>query len=180
MEKIREGEFRSYDVSVPEMIEWTKKFLPYVGYELLPEDYIGFVRPDFRARRRAGDKTFEVIGVVRGGIDEAVEGYARLLAMKATLGDEPDYVLVLPPVNEYLLIEFLMEDKGKWFYEIKKHQFMMWLGNPTQETMWCILGSPRDTRFNDFFVLTKMNIDFYIGMKLAQEEWAEEEAEYER
>jgi hypothetical protein len=173
--KVREGEFRSYDFSTEEILAWAKKFLSYVGYELLPPQYIGFTQPDIHAKRGEGEKTYEIVAMVGSGLGEVVDNYAKLSSLKTSLGEKADYVLILPPVNEYLLIEFLTEDKGRWFYEIKDREFMMWLGNPQEETMWCILGSPRDNKFNDFFIfpVKGMSFDAFIAMRLAREEWEE-------
>ncbi|MEE9202694.1 MAG: hypothetical protein V3U31_05845 [Dehalococcoidia bacterium] len=173
--QVREGDFRIWDISPEEALSGVKKFLEYAGYELLPEDYIGFLRPDFRARRQASGKEHQVVGVVASGIEDAVEGCTRLMAMKAVLGDAADYALALPMVNEYLLIEFFMEDKGRWYFGMKDHELMMWLLKPDEEVTWCILGSPRDRHFNNFFVLSDFSVEQYISAKLLPDILAEEE-----
>lgn len=173
--RVREGEFRIWDISPEQVLAGAKKFLEYVGYELLPEDYIGFVRPDFRARRKASGKEYQVVGVVARGLEEAVPACARLLSLKAVLGDAADYVLALPMVNEYLLIEFFMEDKGRWYFGMKDNELMMWLLKPDEDVTWCILGSPRDRHFNNFFVLSKFSIEQYINAKLLPQLLEEEE-----
>lgn len=173
--KVREGDFRIWDVPREEVIKGVRHFLEYVGYELMPLDCIGFVCPDFRARRKAGDKEYQVVGVVGKSLDDVIEGCARLLAIKAVLGEAPDYVVALPPVNEYLLIEFFIEEKGRWFFAMKEHGISLWLHNPNDDTTWCILGSPKDRHFNNYFVLTTMSIDQYINMKLTKELLLEEE-----
>ena len=177
-ERIKEGDFRHYDFSVAEVLEATEKFLKYVGYELLPREWVGFVQPSFRARRKAGEKTYELVGVVMKGLEESVQGCAQLQALKAVLGEEIDYALVLPPVNEYLLLEFLQEEKGRWFFGMKEQGLMMWLCNPANDSLWCILGAPRDRRFDNYFILTKFQVEPVISQRLSAQLLAEEEEEY--
>lgn len=167
---IREtGPFRSWVFSREAVLAGTEKFLKYVGYQLQTPGSIGFVQPDLHAKRPEGKKAHEVVAVVRASLEQAVEGYAQLAAIRASLGESADYALVLPPVNEFLLIQFLTNDKGRWFYEIKKLQFMMWLCNPDQEAMWCIVGGPRDRLFEHYFVYADQAIDPYIAMRLSKE-----------
>jgi hypothetical protein len=108
--------------------------------------------------------------VVRQSLDEAEDALAKLTAMKAVLGESADYVLVLPPVSEYLMIELLIAEQGKLFYEIKRQQFMVWLCNPERETTTCLLGSTRDQLFNDYFAGGKsVAFDQFISMRLFQQ-----------
>ncbi|MDP6101113.1 MAG: hypothetical protein QGH66_06835 [Dehalococcoidia bacterium] len=164
--QVREGDFRIWDISPEAALCGVKDFLEYAGYELQPEDYIGFLRPDFRARRQDKGKEFQVVGVLANGIEDAVLGCIRLMAMKAVLGDAADYALAMPMVNEYLMIEYFMEDRGRWYFAMKDHEIMMWLLKPDEEITWCILGSPRDRHFNNFFVLPDFSVEQYINAKL--------------
>ena len=174
-ERIKEGEFREWYFPTPEILEWTKEFLQIAGYELEPPCYIGFVQPDFHAKRKTEKRSYEVVGMVRQHFDEALEGFARLLAVKAVLGDRADYVLVLPPVSEYLMLEFFRAEKGRWYFEMKRNKFMLWLSNPDEEFTWCIVGGPQDRLFEEYFALGKMPLDPVLAMQLSREAWEEEE-----
>ena len=108
--------------------------------------------------------------MVRQSLDEAEDALAKLMAVKAILGESVDYVLVLPPVSEYLMIELLTKEQGRLFHEIKRQQFMIWLCNPERETTNCLIGSTRDTLFNDYFAGAKSGaFEQFISMRLFQQ-----------
>ncbi len=119
-ERVSDGEFRHYVFDASEVLAEAQRLLQQVGYELKPTCYIGLVQHDFRAKRKTENGTFEIVGIVRENIDQAVEGLTQLAAIRA-VKQEADCVLVLPPINEYLLIEFLMEEKGRWYFGMKAH-----------------------------------------------------------
>ena len=167
--------FRHYEFTIGEVHKEVERFIQEAGYQLEPPSYIGFVRPSFRARRQTEKTTYEIIGVVGGSIEEAIDGFSKLMAIKAVLGNRPDYVLVLPPINEYLLLEFFRGERGHWYFEVKDHNLMMWLTNPEDETTWSTFGSPRDKYFNEFLVMAKMGIDQILGMQLGRQRLLEEE-----
>ncbi|MBI2957496.1 MAG: hypothetical protein HYY32_01515 [Chloroflexi bacterium] len=176
--RVTEGPFRAYAASVEDVRKGTETFLRSVGYDLASPDYLGFARPDFHARRKEGDKTYEVVLVTEAGIEKAVDGFVRLAAMKASKGPAPDYGLVLPPINEYLLLEWLQNEKGRNFYELKRQDFMLWMYNPVEEAMWSWVGGPRDKAFASHFVLPGFSPDVIVGQRLAwviEEEFEEEE-----
>ena len=52
LKRVSDGEFRHYVFGISELHAETERFLAQVGYELKPADYIGLVRPDFRASCR--------------------------------------------------------------------------------------------------------------------------------
>ena len=161
--------------TVTEVSDGVNKFLKYAGYQLQPSEYIGFVRPQIHTKKESGANTYQLICVVRQGMDEAINGFTDLMAIKAVIGDSADYILVLPPVSEYLMIEFLTEERGQWFFEIKQQEFMIWLCNPDRETTTCLIGSPRDKPLNQYFAAgSVMSFDMYINMKLSQLIWDEE------
>ena len=155
-----------------EVLKESERFLRYVGYQLQPVSYIGFVQPDFHARRQSEPTTYDVVGVVREGLDQAVDALVRLMALKAVLGESVDHVLVLPPVSEYLLIELLTKETGRLLHEIKRQQFMIWLCNPERETTTCLIGSTRDNRFNDYFAGSTSiagGFEQFLMMRLSQQ-----------
>ena len=172
-DRIKEGEFREWYFPTDEILEWVKTFLTHVGYEIQSPSYIGFTSPDFHAKRQTEKYTYEIVGVVRSHFDTALDGLTHLLSMKAVLGDKVDYVLVVPPVSEYLMLEFFRSEEGRWFWEIKDHMFMLWMGNPDEEFVWCLLGGPRDRRFEDYFAASRMALDPLLAMQLAR--WEDEE-----
>lgn len=174
--RVTSGPFRAYDTSIEEVRKGTEVFLQSVGYEFLNPGFIGLVRPDFHVRRQEGDKKYEIVFVLAAGIDQSLDAFIKLAAMKATRGESLEYGVVLPPINEYLLLEWLMEDKGKNFYELKKQEFMLLMYNPAEEAMWSWIGRPKDPTFSQHFVLPGFSPDVIIGQRLA---WVLEEEEEE-
>lgn len=158
-----------------QVLRESERFLQYVGYQLQPVSYIGFVQPDFHAKRQSESATYELIGVVRQSLDEAEDALVKLMATKAVLGESVDYVLALPPVSEYFMIELLTKEQARLFYEIKRQQFMIWLCNPERETTTCLIGSTRDKLFNDYFASPKPGaFEQFLSMRLSQQLLEEE------
>lgn len=177
--RISEGEFRHYVFGAPELHAEVQRFLTQVGYELRPTPYIGLVQPDFRARRKAADRTYELVGLVRDSLDQAIDALVKLSAIKAVRRDL-DCVLVLPPANEYLLIEFLTEEKGRWYFGMKDARLIVWFCNPDNHTTICVIGAPSDQVFQKHFYLSKMSFDDYMSVRashLIQERLLAEEEE---
>jgi hypothetical protein len=152
--KPKEGWHRVYDeepLFTREQVERAlRDFLTYAGYQFSPAEPIGFMKPDLTAYRTADKKRYELIFVIREGINQAVEGLRELAAAKCFRKDTIDYVLVLPPVSEHYLIEFLIE-KEDWYFPIKDHLLQLWLVNPEREKVDCLLGWPRDDDFKHYF-----------------------------
>ncbi|MDP6493863.1 MAG: hypothetical protein QGI09_00245 [Dehalococcoidia bacterium] len=117
--KIREGQFRSYEVSSRQILAGTKKLLKAAGYVFLPTKHIGLVKPTFRAKREWQEGSNEIVGIVRSSIKKAIDGFVYLAAARSVLGDSVEYALVLPPINEYLLLEFLQGDDAKIAFNSK-------------------------------------------------------------
>jgi hypothetical protein len=179
--RISEGEFRHYVFSVPELHAEVQRFLGQVGYESRSTPYIGLVQPDFRARRKTGNSTHELVGMIRDSLDQGIEALVKLAAIKAVRRDL-DCVLVLPPANEYLLIEFLMEEKGRWYFGMKDARLMVWFCNPDNHTTICVIGAPSDKDFQKHFYLSQMSFDDYMSIRashLIQERLLAEEEEEE-
>jgi hypothetical protein len=158
-----------------ELIHTVERFLDYAGYRRNAPKYIGFVRPDIDATKAKDQKEYRIIIVTRSQIEEALDGFRDLLALKYYLGRGCDYVLVLPPVSEFTMIEFLIQ-KEEWYYEIKREGFMIWLCNSGLETVSCIIGWPLNEEFKEYFANpTLANFDHYIGQmagrKLMEEEF---------
>ncbi|MDI6777043.1 MAG: hypothetical protein QMD03_07375 [Syntrophales bacterium] len=173
-DKIREGEFRSWSFPQEKIREWARVFLTDAGYELLPPDYIGFVQPTLHARRKEGERSYEIVGFDAPDMENSPEALAKLAAARATLGQGADYALILPPVNEYLLLEFFRQDRGRWYLAMKDLKIMVWLVNPAEEYVWCITGEPLDKTLLEFFVQGKISADFIIMREINQLLWEDE------
>lgn len=179
LKRVSEGEFRHYVFGLSELHVETERFLSQAGYELRPPGYIGLVQPDFRAKRKAEGRTYELVGLVRESLDQAVDALVKLAAMKAVRHDL-DCVLVLPPANEYLLIEFLTEEKGRWYFGMKDARLIVWFCNPDNHTTICVIGAPSDKGFQKHFYMSKMSFDDYMSIRashLIQERLLAEEEE---
>jgi len=165
--RVSTGAFRHYVFDASEVLNEAKRFLQQVGYELKPPSYIGFVQPDFQARRQTESRSYEIVGIVRENLDQAVEALIKLSAIKA-VKDDVDCVLALPPVNEYLLIEFLKEEEGRWYFAMKDAKLIVWFCNPDEQTTWCVIGAPKDNLFQEHFLFSKMSFDQYMSMMAAE------------
>jgi hypothetical protein len=177
--RISEGEFRHYVFGVPELHAEVQRFLSQVGYESKSNPFIGLVQPDFRAKRRTDNSTYELVGMIRDSLDQGIEALVKLAAIKAAKHDL-DCVLVLPPINEYLLIEFLTEEKGRWYFGMKDARLMVWFCNPDNHTTICVIGAPSDRDFQKHFYLSQMSFDDYMSIRashLIQERLLAEEEE---
>ena len=138
--KIREGQFRSYEVSSRQILAGTRKLLKAAGYVFLPTKHIGLVKPTFRAKREWQEGSNEIVGIVRSSIKKAMDGFVYLAAARSVLGDSVEYALVLPPINEYLLLEFLQGDDAKIGKEIKEQRFILWMYTPTEDALMSFGG----------------------------------------
>jgi hypothetical protein len=163
-QRTSEGEFRHYVFGLPELRAETERFLKQAGYEMKPTKYVGLVQPDFRAKRKAGNGAFELVGMVRENLDQAVEALVKLAAIKAASRDV-DCALVLPPINEYLLIEWLTEESGRWYFGTRDSRIMIWFSNPDDRTTICVLGKPLDQEFLKHFYMSQMSFDDYISIR---------------
>ncbi len=178
--RVSEGEFRHYVFDTSELLAEAQRFLQGVGYELKPTRYIGLIEPDFRAKRKTEGASYKIVGMVRDSLDDAIEALVKLAAMRAADRDI-DCILVLPPINEYLLIEFLMEEKGRWYFGMKDTRLTVWFCNPDDHTTMCVVGAPMDRDFQQHFFMSKMSFDDYMSARashlIAERLLAEEEEE---
>lgn len=142
--KIKEGPFRSYVVSAKEVLSGTRDMLAVAGYSFLPDSYIGFVKPAFRARREYSGRSNEIVAVARPGLNKAADGFTYLTAAYSVLGDAVEYALLLPPINEHLLLDFLRNDGGRMRREIESRHFMLWMYNPAEDAILSFVGASAD------------------------------------
>ena len=162
--RVSEGAFRHYVFDASEVLTEAKRLLQKVGYELKPAAYIGLVQPDLRAKRKVQGRTYEIVGIVQENMEQAVEALIRLAAIRAVRKDI-DCILVLPPINEYLLIEFLTEEKGRWFFGMKDAGLTVWFCNPEEHTTMCVIGAPADPDFHKYFHMGGIGFDGYIAAR---------------
>ncbi|MBI2857457.1 MAG: hypothetical protein HYX90_00145 [Chloroflexi bacterium] len=174
-DRIKEGDFREWSFPIAEILEWVRSFLRDAGYQILPSQSLGFVTPDIFARRSEGGKTYQIVCIGAQHTDSAVAALTRLAAVRSNLGDRADYVLAMPPISEFLMLQFLREAEGRWYFAMKDAKIMMWLANPDQEFTWCVVGEPQDKVFRGMFAGGKMTVDFLLSRELAANRWNEEE-----
>ena len=161
---VSDGEFRHYVFAPSELRTETERFLKQAGYDLKPSKFIGLVQPDFRARRKVGDRALELAGMIRENMEQALDALTKLAAIKAANRDV-DCVLVLPPINEYVLIEWLTDAKGRWYFGTKDSKLMIWFCNPENRTMICVVGSAADRDMVKHFYMSQMSFDEYISIR---------------
>jgi hypothetical protein len=164
--RVSQGVFRHYVFGASELLAEAQRLMEQVGYELKPASHIGFVQPDFRAKRKTATGTYEIVGLVRESLDQAVEALIHLAAIRAVNRDV-DCILVLPPANEYLLIELLTEEKGRWYFAMKDSRLTVWFCNPEEHTTMCVIGAASDKEFQKYFYLSKMSFDAYMSTRAA-------------
>ena len=174
-DRIKDGEFREWSFPIEEILQWVRTFLHDAGYEIVSPEHIGLVMPHIRARRKEEDRTYEIVVVGAQHTDTAIDGLTKLSAAASVLGEKADYVLVMPPISEYLLLDFLRGDKGRWYFAMKDLGLMMWLANPDEEFTWSVVGEPRDKIFREMFAVAKISVDFILMRELTQQRWEEEE-----
>ena len=143
----------AYEFSNQEVLEGVKFFIKYVGYtfEEQKEHHPG--DPDFSAIRTTPEVTYRIIGVLRRNMKEVAEGITYLKKIKEKLGTEgqTEYAIVLPPVQERHLIDYMKADGNKLYRDLQLNKFMLWLCNPTEKSMFCAQGASRDKHVNEYF-----------------------------
>lgn len=169
LQRLRQVPELAYEFDANELRKYCELFLQNMGYHLESPLDINSTPPDFVASRQTEKVTYRIVGMVAQRLDEVANKFEKLIELETTFGSVADYVVVLPPVSERPLIEFLSRDEGEWYHRFKTEQFMAWLCNPEKETMWCILGSPQDKLFDSYFAFPNASFDIMIGMKLSQE-----------
>lgn len=143
----------AYEFSNEEILEAVKYFLKYVGYTLGEKREQWKNNPDFCAKRSEGGITYEVLGLVRHNMKEVADGIAHLKKVKQEVGEGKniDYIIVLPPVQERHLIDYMVADDYKLYKDLRENSFMLWICNTQEKSAWCCQGASRDKRFNEYF-----------------------------
>ena len=174
-----------YECTLDEVFEGTRQFLKYVGYDILPPPEINSLKADFYAKRQ----NFQMTGIVRYSLSEMVEGFKYLKKIKEILGDSYDYVLTLPPVQEYWLGEYFYSKEGRELLPIiRRERFLLWLCKPKEITVYSLFNSPHDKVFNDFFgaysnieisgVLDRMDAPFKVHTSRTRQQMKREHDDF--
>lgn len=143
----------AYEFSNEEVLEGAKYFLRYVGYTLEEKGARRKNKPDFYARRSEREAVYEILGVVKHSMKEVADGIVHLKKIREELGEKgmTDYVIVLPPVQERHLIDYMMADDYKLYKGLRENAFIVWICNPEEKSVWCPQGAPKDKRFTEYF-----------------------------
>ncbi|MFC2028066.1 hypothetical protein ACFLU3_05215 [Chloroflexota bacterium] len=147
----------AYEFSEQEILDGVMQFLQYAGYQIKSPSLIGSENPDFYASRQVGDTMYTFVGIVGIDLESVMANIDRLKRMKSSLGDDAEYVLALPPISEFHLINFLSKAGGKHYSEFDREHITLWLCYPNEETVWCFIGTARDQRLYEYFKFGKLN-----------------------
>ena len=176
-QRVSQGEFRHYVFSRAEVRAEVEGLLKRAGYVFKAIRYIGLVEPDFRAKRTVNGSTFEILGFVRDNLDQALDALIRLAAIRAANRDA-ECVLVMPPVNEYQLIEWLTDNDARWYFGMRDSRIMLWFANPENHSTICFIGSPADDYLKQhFYMMGVMSFDRRAAHLFRNRLLAEEEEE---
>jgi len=167
-----EKDMESFDLN--EHLDNVGNFLTKAGYTLRDPEYVGFVLPHVWAEKVVGEKKYTIFSVIKASLDEALDGFRDLTSMKHKMGKDCDYLLILPTVSEYLMIEFLTTGRA-WYYDIKREAFLVWISEVNKHSMTSILGWPLDDGFKEWFSNPGVaGFDGYVGQimnrKMLEEE----------
>jgi len=143
----------AYEFSNEEVLEGVKFFIKYVGYTLEEQKEQHSGGPDFSATGKAPKVTYRIIGVLRRNMKEVADGIAQLQKIKNEIKteDKTEYAIVLPPVQERHLIDYMKADGNKLYRDLQQNGFMLWLCNPKEKSIFCCQGASRDKRVNEYF-----------------------------
>ncbi len=155
----------AYEFSAQEVLDGVRQFLQYAGYEIKPPSLIGSEKPDFYANCQVGDTIYTFVGIVGTDLESVIKNIDKLRTMKSVLGDDAECVLALPPISEFHLINFLSEAGGKHYTEFDREHIMLWLCYPSEETIWCFIGTVRDQRLYEYFKFGKLNTPQFFRMR---------------
>lgn len=120
------------------------KILKIAGYTIKSKR-IGFITPDIYGVK----EKHHIIISIKEKIDDALDGCRDLAAMKCFLGGKKDYVLVLPPISETDVLQFLFE-KTDWYFPMSEQALMLWIVNPDRMEAHPIMGYPYNESLNNY------------------------------
>jgi hypothetical protein len=153
MGQLRQVPDLAYEFNNEEILEGVKFFIKYVGYTFEEQKEHSPGDPDFCAFRKEQEVTHRIIGVLRRNMKEVAEGvtYLQKIKEKAATEGQVEYAVVLPPVSERHLIDYMKADNNKLFRDMEQNGIMLWLCNPKEKSIMCAQGASRDKRVNDYF-----------------------------
>lgn len=153
MGQLRQTPDLAYDFDNEEILEGVKFFINYVGYTFEERKEHDAGDSDFSAFRKEGEVYRRIIGVLRRNMKEVAEGITYLLKIKEKLITEDlvEYTIVVPPVQERHLIDYMKADNNKLYKDLQLNGVMLWLCNPKEKSIMCAQGASRDKRVNEFF-----------------------------
>jgi len=109
------------------------------------------------------------VAIVRPSLKKALDGFVYLTAAQAVLGDKVEYALLLPPINEWLLLQFLDTDGGRISKEINARHFMLWMYNPAEDAIMSFVGGSCDPIFRGSILLPG-----FVSMRMIKQKAAAE------
>lgn len=141
----------AYEFSNEEILEGVKFFIKYIGYILDEQQKASSDGPDFSATSTKSEN--KIVGVLRRNMKEVADGIIHLKKIKESLGQEShiEYAIVLPPVQERHLIDYMKADDNKLHRDLQLNGFMLWLCNPSEKSIFCAQGASKDKHVNEFF-----------------------------
>lgn len=129
-----------------------QRLLQSMKYQLeephISKEFMG--KPDFYGKREEGGTTHAICGLIINDIKEIPRGVTHLWTIKRQLGEDIDYVIVLPPQKEDDLVGLLRADNNKLLKKVKREEFRIWLCNPGEKSICSVFGTPRDSLFTQY------------------------------
>lgn len=143
-----------------EVLGEVQRLLHSIDYQLeephIPKEFMG--KPDFYGKRQEGETTHEIGGFVKKDVKEISRGVTQLWTIKRQLGEDIDYIIVLPPLKEGDLVDMLRADNNKLLKKIKREKFHIWLCNPEEKCICSVFGTPRDSLFTQHIKFKDMEL----------------------
>lgn len=148
-----------------EILTEVHSLLQSIDYQLeepeIPKEFMG--KPDFYGKRQEGETTHEIGGFVKKDVKEISRGVAQLWTIRRQLGEDMDYVIALPPLNEADLVDVMLADNNKLLKKIRREKFQIWLCNPKEKSICCVFGTPRDSLFTQHLKFKDLKIESHTS-----------------
>ena len=123
-----------------------QRFFQSINYHIeepeIPKEFMG--KPDVYGKRQEGGAAFEICGLVKKEVKDVPRMVTHLWTLMRQLGEDVEYIIALPPVNEGDLVNLLRADNNKVFKKIKRSEFNIWICNPEDKSICSVYGKPRD------------------------------------
>ncbi|MDY6853620.1 MAG: hypothetical protein SWO11_02770 [Thermodesulfobacteriota bacterium] len=155
-----------------EILTEVRALLQSIDYQLeepeIPKEFMG--KPDFYGKRRKGEITHEIGGFVKEDVKEISRGVAQLWTIRRQLGEDMDYVIALPPLNEADLVDIMLADNNKLLKKIRRENFQIWLCNPKEKNICCVFGTPHDSLFAQHLKYKDLNMESHTFLREVKSE----------